>query len=194
MLFRAELRVCGLPIKLDSKKEFGYLTYVKKAILFISFSFIIGLSSLFSGEFSKTTLKLGEVDPKVIDRVEMIRGAKLDADKVLVKKYVIEFGSKNWVDIKTRGLGVKRDSQFSSRVAKVVLFVIQENAGKSPCRVFYDISGNNGATGGYLFFKPVVPLKVEANMIGAKFMLAAHANDKGESLYGIILEQTSVRR
>lgn len=168
---------------------------MKRAILLI-FAFVaLDSGCLFSGEFSKTPVDLTELDSTVLEHVESIQGGKLDAGEFSAEKYVIKFGSKNWVNIKTQGLGSRGESQLPDRADDVALYLIRQKAGSSPSRIFYWLSGKNAMHGGYLYFNSAAPAKVETTMIGPKFSLTAHDPDSADAtLYQITVEQTPVRK
>lgn len=168
---------------------------MNRAIL-LTFAFLaLGSGCLFSGEFTKATIPLSEVDSKVLEHVEGIQGGKLDAANFSAEKYVIKFGRKNWVNIKTQGLRSRGESQLPDQAAEVVLYLIQQKAGSSPWRIFYSLSGGSATHGSYLYFNSTVPAKVETTTIGPKFSLIAHdPKSPDETLYEITVEQTPVRK
>ncbi len=168
---------------------------MRRAIL-LTFAFLaLGSGCLFSAEFTKATIPLAEVDSKVLEHMESIQGGKLDAANFSAEKYVIKFGRKDWVGIKTRGLGSHGQSQLPDQAADVVLYLIQQKAGPSPWRIFYSLSGSNATTLSYLYFNSTLPAKVEATTIGPKFSLIAHdQKSPNATLYEIAVEQTPVRK
>ncbi|MBN8711682.1 MAG: hypothetical protein J0I10_20090 [Verrucomicrobia bacterium] len=168
---------------------------MRRAVLSVFALVAFGSGHLYPGEFSKATVPLDEVNPKVIEAVESMQGEKLDAKNFSAEKYVIKFGGKNWVNIKTHGLGGGGDSQLPNRAAEVDLILIQKNDGRSPRRIFYSVYGEHSLTGSYLYFQSAVPPRLETVMNGTKFSLTArNASGKGEVLYQILVEQTFAQR
>jgi hypothetical protein len=168
---------------------------MKRAILLFFALVTFGSGCLYAGEFTKTPVDLTELDSKVREFVEGIQGGKLEPERFSAEKYVIKFGSKSWVNIKTQGFGSRGESQLPDRAANVVLYLIQQKGAPSPRRIFYWLGGGSSTHGSYLYFNSTVPAKVETTMIGPRFSLTAHnENSKDETLYQIIVEQTPVAR